>query len=170
MIRLTIATLAMHMTPATAAPNPDLSALVGRWQLDPALTHMNRFGPGGRNMTRSPTFTFVFAPIDGNLIVSVYEHYPQPAPTGVMAMIADGRPHPCLDQAACLTAGGDPRDQTYAYVAIDPHFAVRLFYISGKLSEYSTYAISRDGQTFSLIAWSPETPYWQNVQVFHKQP
>jgi hypothetical protein len=47
---------------------------------------------------------------------------------------------------------------------------MRLFYIKGKISEYSTYAVSTDGRTFTLISWSPETPEFQNIQVFEKQP
>jgi hypothetical protein len=147
----------------------DLSALVGRWQLDPARTHMGRFGPTGKNMVRSPTFSFVFSPAPRGLKIEVYAEYPQPAPPRTMLLIPDGKAHACEDPAACMTAGGDPKDQTYIYHLVDSHFIARTFFIKGKTSEYSTYGVSADGQTFTMMAWSPETPYWQNIQVFTRQ-
>ena len=72
-------------------------------------------------------------------------------------------------KAACLTIGGDASEQSYVYHVIDAHFVIRMFYVKGQLTEYSTYAVSSDGKTFTLMSWSPETPYYQNIQVFEKQ-
>jgi hypothetical protein len=155
--------------PALSAGTPDLSALVGRWQLDPSRTHMERFGPDGRNMVRDPTFTLIFSPSSQGLKIEVFGKYPQSAPDRTMLLIADGKAHACQDEAACLTAGGDPADQTYIYHAIDARFVVRSFYVKNVIAEYSTYGVSADGNTFTMIAWSPETPYWQNIQVFTRQ-
>jgi hypothetical protein len=157
-------------TPANAVPKHDLSALIGRWQLDPTRTHMGRFGPDGKDMVRDPTFTFIFSPDPQGLTIAVYAKYPAPAPDRMMRLIPDEKPHACQDKAACLTVGGDPKVQTYVYHQIDSHFLIRSFYIKGQISEYSTYGVSTDGNTFTLMAWSPETPYWQNIQVFTKQP
>jgi hypothetical protein len=66
--------------------------------------------------------------------------------------------------------GGNPSEQTYEYHQIDARLVVRSFFIKGRVSEYSIYAVSVDGKTFTMIAWSPETPYWQNIQVFTRQP
>jgi len=131
---------------------------------------MGRFGPNGQNMVRAPTFTFVFRPEGRGLRIEVYSEYPQSAPTRTMALIADGKQHRCQDKAACLTVGGDPSEQTYSYARIDAHFVVRTFFIKGKVSEYSTYNVSADGKTFTMMAWSADTPYWQNIQVFNRQP
>jgi hypothetical protein len=155
---------------ANADPVVDLSAFVGRWQLDPARTHMGRFGPDGKNMVRSPTFTFVFVAEGANLQNNVYAEFPQPAPTRTMSLIPDGKPHACESQAACLTVGGNREEQSYIYRAIDSHYLARLFRINGRVTEYSTYAVSADGRTFTLISWSAETPHYQNIQVFEKQP
>jgi hypothetical protein len=157
------------MHDATAAAH-DLSALVGRWQLDSARTRMERYGPDGKNMVRDPTFTFIFSPDPQGLNIAVYAKYPQAAPDRSMLLIPDGKAHACQDKAACLTVGGDPKAQTYVYHQMDTHFLVRTFYINGKISECSTYGVSADGNTFTMMAWSPETPYWQNIQVFTKQP
>jgi hypothetical protein len=157
-------------TPLLAAQAPvDLSALIGRWQLDPSRTHMGRLGPNAQNLVRSPTFTFIFEPDGQNLKVNVYAEYPQSAPTRTMALIPDGQMHRCQDKAACLTIGGDASEQSYVYHVIDAHFVIRMFYVKGQLTEYSTYAVSSDGKTFTLMSWSPETPYYQNIQVFEKQ-
>lgn len=160
------------VSPGMAQATPDMSALIGRWQIDLSRTHMGRYGPDAKNMVRAPSFTFIFARhgpgVDVN--VNVYEHYPQAAPTRIMSMIPDGKPHACQDKAACLTVGGDAADQSYVYRQLSPRFFMRLFYVKGKLSEYSTYGVSTDGQTFTMMAWSPETPFWQNIQTFTRQP
>ena len=155
---------------AASAAAGDLGALVGRWQLDPARTHMGRYGPRGQNMVRDPTFTFIFSPDPQGLKIAVYAKYPQPAPDRTMLLVPDGKIHACLDKAACLTVGGEASEQSYVYHQIDARFLVRSFYIKGKIAEYSTYGVSADGNTFTMMAWSPETPYWQNIQVFTKQP
>jgi hypothetical protein len=155
---------------ARAAPERDLGALVGRWQLDPSRTHMGRYGPDGQNMVRDPTFTFIFSPDPQGLKIAVYAKYPQSAPDRTMLLIPDGKAHACQDKAACLTAGGDASEQSYVYHQVDAHFVVRTFFIKGQISEYSTYGVSADGNTFTMMAWSPATPYWQNIQVFIRQP
>jgi hypothetical protein len=161
---------AAYAQTAKGAPANDLGAFVGRWQLNPAQTSMARFGPNGQNMTRAPTFTFIFEPAGSGLKINVYEHYPQDAPTRVTDMIPDRKPHGCTSPSACQTTGGNPADQSFTYFEIDPHMLVRLFYTKGQLTEYSTYAVSPDGRKFTLMSWSVETPEYQNIQVFDRQP
>jgi metallo-beta-lactamase class B len=148
----------------------DLSAFVGRWQMNADKTKMGRFGPNGKNLQRGPTFTWVFTPEGPGLKMDVYYEYPQPAPTRSMTMIADGRPRACEGPAPCLTTGGNPQEQTYAYSMIESRMVARLFFDKGQVVEYSTYAVSPDGKTFTSISWSPETPEYQNIQVFDRQP
>jgi metallo-beta-lactamase class B len=157
--------------PPTPAPSAnDLSAFVGRWQMNAAKTKMGRFGPNAKNISRGPTFTWTFTPDGPGLRMDVYYEYPQPAPTRTMTMVADGKQHPCEGQAPCLTTGGNPKEQFYAYYPIESRMVARLFYDKGKIVEYCTYAVSQDGKTFTSISWSPETPEYQNIQVFDKQP
>jgi hypothetical protein len=148
----------------------ELSAFVGRWQLNPSMTHMGRFGPAAQNMVRSPTFTFVFARDGKNLQNNVYAEYPQSAPTRTMSLIPDGRAHPCQEKGGCLTVGGNPKEQSYIYRKINDHFLVRLFLVKGETSEYTTYAVSANSKTFTMISWSAQTPFFQNIQVFDRQP
>jgi hypothetical protein len=155
---------------AAAEPAGNLGAFAGRWQMNAAKTKMGRFGPNGKNLARSPTFTWTFTPQGKGLRMDVYNEYPQPAPTRSMTMIADAKPRPCEGSAPCLTTGGNPKEQTYAYFWINPRMVARLFYTRGEVTEYSTYALSTDGKTFTSISWSPETPEYQNIQVFDKQP
>jgi hypothetical protein len=162
--------LLMSMLPALTMAANDLSAFVGRWQLNPGLTKMGRMGPTGQNIVRSPTFSWVFTPEGQGLRMDVYSSYPQPVPTRSMTVIADQQQRPCLGDAPCLTSGGNPREQTYAYYYLDARMLARLFYIKGQMYEYSSYAVSTDGKRFTVISWSPETPEYQNIQVFDKQP
>jgi len=156
--------------PASAQSASDLSAFAGRWQMNAAKTKMGRFGPNGKNISRGPTFTWVFTPQGPGLRMDVYYEYPQPAPTRSMTMIADGKQRPCEGKAPCLTTGGNPKEQFYAYYMIESRMVARLFYDKGQIVEYCTYAVSQDGKTFTSISWSPETPEYQNIQVFDKQP
>lgn len=150
-----------------------LSAFAGRWLMNAAKTKMGREGPNGKNLTRSPTFTWIFTPEGQGLRMDVYAEYPQPAPTRTMTVIADAKQRGCdpkQNKGACLTTGGKPDEQVYAYYQMDSHMLSRLFYDKGKVVEYSSYAVSSDGKTLCIVSWSPETPEWQNIQVFDKQP
>jgi hypothetical protein len=149
-----------------------LDAFVGRWQMNASKTKMGRMGPNGQNIVRAPTFSWVFTPEGAGLRMDVFAEYPQPAPTRTMTLIADGRQRGCdaKNKGACLTTGGKAAEQAYAYFRMDPRMLARLFYEKGKVVEYSTYAVSIDGRTLSIISWSPETPEYQNIQVFDKQP
>lgn len=84
-------------------------------------------------------------------------------------MITDGRVLPCLSRPSCLTAGGDATDQTYSFLQIDSNVLVRLFYVKNAPYDYSTMSVSSDGRTLVLISWDPNTPQYQNIQVFEKQ-
>lgn len=160
-----IALLLFALIPfASAQSTGDLSAFVGRWKIDLTRTHMNR----GNNLTRSPTFTFVFAPQGSGLNMDVYDQYPQPAPTRSHLIVPDHTLRSCQTSTGCLTVGGNPAEQSYAYYQLDSHMLVRLFYLKGTISEYTTYAVSTDGKTFTMISWSAETPEQQNIQVFDR--
>jgi hypothetical protein len=152
--------------PARAQSSYDLSAFVGRWKIDLARTHMNR----GNNITRSSTFTFVFSPQGAGLTLDIYSEYPQLAPSRSNPILPDHKLRSCQTGTGCLTVGGDPADQSFAYFQIDSHMLMRIFYEKGQVSEYSTYAVSADGRTFTMIAWGAEAPDRQNIQVFEKQP
>lgn len=144
----------------------DLNAFVGRWQIDQTRTHMGR----GNIVKRSPTFTFVFTPADEGLNMDTYSEYPQAAPTRSAALVPDRKPRTCQTSTGCLTVGGNPAEQSYAYFQIDSHMLMRVFYVKSEVSEYTTYAVSADGKTFTMIAWGAEAPDRQNIQVFDKQP
>ncbi len=161
--------LAASVPTAIAASANGLEAFVGRWQMNVSKTKMGRMGPTGKNIVRAPTFTWVFTPDGRGLKMDVYSEYPQPAPTRTMTVIVDQKARPCLSQT-CLTTGGDPKEQTYAYYKMDSHMLSRLFYTRGQVVEYSSYAVSMDGKTLTIISWGPETPEYQNIQVFDKQP
>ena len=162
--------LGIGASSASAQAAKDLEAFAGRWQMNAAKTHMGREGPNGPNIKRDPTFTWLFTPTSYGLRMDVYSKYPLPAPTRSMMVNADQKQHPCMGPGPCLTTGGDPKKQFYAYYVIDPHMVGRVFWDDGKVVEYSTYAVSSDGKTFTCVSWSPETPEYQNIQVFDKQP
>ena len=147
-----------------------LEAFEGRWLMDASKTHMERMGPNGNNTRRSDTFTWTFTPKAYGLEFSVFYQWPQDKPNRTMTVIVDGKPHPCAGPAPCLTTGGDPKKQTYAYTKLDDHMLARLFYEDGKIVEYSSYSVSADGKILSIVSWSPETPEYHNIQVFNKQP
>jgi hypothetical protein len=154
---------------AAAQAASNLSAFVGTWRVNLQKTKMEREGPNGKNTPRDPTFTWIFTPEGKGLRMDVYEKYPQAVPTRTMTVMADASEQGCRS-AACLTTGGSGKDQTYRYWQMDDHMLARLFYTKGKVDEYSTYAVSTDGKTLSIVSWSPATPEWHNVQVFDKQP
>ena len=154
---------------ADAEPASDLSGFVGRWQIDPERTKMGRTGPGGKDILRSNTFTFVFTPEAPGLKMEVYAEYPQPAATRTMNLIADGKTRVCPSKTPCMTAGGSPNEQTYAWYRMDSHMLARLFWVKGAMYDYSSLSVSSDNKTLTLISWAPETPYYQNIQVFNKQ-
>lgn len=155
---------------ANGTTSGDLSPFVGRWQIDLSQTHMKRMGPNGTNLVRSPTFTFLFSPEGKNLKLAVYAEYPSPTSPRVATIIPDRRPHACESKGGCLTVGGDPTQQTFEYFEINSHMLLRVFFVAGTAEEYTSYDVSEDGAIFTMIAWSPATPEYQNIQVFQKQP
>jgi hypothetical protein len=157
--------LCLHSLAAVGQKGDDLNAFVGRWKIDLSRTHMNR----GNNITRSDSFTFIFQPSENGLTMQVYAQYPQPAPTRTSTIIPDQQIRPCASAGGCLTVGGNPAEQSYAYYQIDSRLLLRVFYLKGEASEYSTYAVSADAKTFTMIAWGAEAPDRQNIQVFDRQ-
>lgn len=155
---------------ASTAALQDLSAFIGRWQIDPSRSHMGRNGPGKENIIRSTTFSFVFTPQGQGLKMDVFASYPQPAPSHSMLLVADGKTYTCPGPESCMTSGGAAKEQTYVWQMLDPHLMTRLFYIKGQAYDYSTMDVSTDGRTMTLISWDPATPQWQNIQVLEKQP
>jgi hypothetical protein len=173
-IRLTLAIVAgiafgIATLAVSADSGNDLSGFVGRWQIDPDKTKMGRTGPRGKDILRSNTFTFVFTPDAPGLKMEVYAQYPQPAATRTMNLIADGKARVCPSKTPCMTAGGSPNEQTYAWYQMDAHMLARLFWVKGAMYDYSSLSLSSDNKTLTLISWAPETPYYQNIQVFNKQ-
>ena len=129
---------------------------------------MGRNGPGAPNVLRSTSFSFVFVPDGKSVRMEVYSTYPQPSPNRITRVITDEVLR-CESNESCLTAGGDPKEQTYAWHMIDSHMLSRVFWIKDKIYDYSTVCVSTDGKTMTLISWSPDTPQYQNIQVFDKQ-
>lgn len=162
--------LATFVAPPLHAQSPeDLKPFIGTWRINPEKTKMGRNGPNGQNILRSTSFTFIFVADGASVRMDVYSIYPQAAPNR-MARVITGKVLPCESKDSCLTAGGDPKEQTYAWYKIDSHLLSRLFWIKGQVYDYSTMCVSTDGKTLTLISWSPETPQYQNIQVFDKQP
>lgn len=157
--------LCLSSLASCAQKSGDLSAFLGRWKIDLSQTHMNR----GNNITRSESFTFIFEPSETGLTMQVYAKYPQPAPTRTSVIIPDQQIRVCMSAGGCLTVGGNPSEQSYAYYQIDARLLLRVFYLKGEANEYSTYAVSADGKTFTMIAWGSEAPDRQNIQVFNRQ-
>ena len=154
---------------AAVKPSKRLAAFAGRWTMNADKTHMGRLGPNGANIKRDPTFTWMFTPTSYGLRMDVYTKYPLPAPSRTMMVNDDRKLHPCVGDNPCLTTGGNPKEQFYRYYSIDDHMLGRVFYDRGEVVEYSTYAVSKDGKTFTCVSWSPETPEFQNIQVFDKE-
>ena len=155
---------------ASAQSPSDLEPFMGTWKINPGKTKMGRNGPDAQNILRSTTFTFKFVPDGKGVRMDVYASYPQPEPTRVARVVTGGKVLPCESKDSCLTAGGDPKEQTFAWYKIDDHMLARLFWIKGKPYDYSSMCVSTDGKTLTLISWGPDTPQYQNIQVFDKQP
>ena len=166
---LLVASAACALAPAYAGGKPDLSAFIGRWQIDPSRTTMGRDGPSANNILRSNTFTFQFTQQGKEVEMEVYAQYPAPEPTRTQPVIADGKVRVCMSKNPCLTVGGDQKDQTFAWFGMDAHMLARLFWMKGRIYDYSSLTVSSDGKTLTLISWAPATPYWQNIQVFTRQ-
>jgi hypothetical protein len=149
---------------------PGLQPFVGKWKINLAQSRMGVNGPNVVTPPRAPTFTWIFTPRDYGLQMDVYTEYPLPAPTRTLMINPDGRIRPCQTVQPCLPSGGDPKQQSYAYHKMDDHMISRLFYVKGQITEYDTYAVSKDGKTLVIVAWHAPTPQYQNVQVFDKQP
>jgi len=160
------AAIALGCLTASAAATPpyDVNAFVGRWKIDLSRTSMGR-----GNLTRSATFTFIFVPQPAGLRLDIYENYPQSLPTRSSAIIPDRRTHTCESSGGCQTVGGVASEQSYAYFPIDPHLMIRVFYTRGQVTEYTSYAVSTDGKTFTMISWGAENPEKENIQVFDRQ-
>ena len=154
---------------AFAASASDLSAFMGIWKINPGKTTMGRNGPTGQNTLRSATFTFAFVRDDKGPRMDVYSQYPQPAPTRSQRVVTDGTVLTCESKESCLTIGGDPKEQTYEWFPIDSHMLVHIFWVKGREYDHSTMSVSTDGKTMTLISWAPETPQYENIQVFEKQ-
>jgi hypothetical protein len=164
-----IVLLAVTGSPVFAATKPDLGAFIGRWQIDPGRTKMGRDGPSANNILRSNTFTFEFTRQGKEVDMNVFSSYPLPEPTRTLPVIPDGKVRICMSKNPCLTVGGDQKDQTFAWFAMDSRMLARLFWVKGQMYDYSSLTVSSDGMTLTLISWAPATPYWQNIQVFTKQ-
>lgn len=162
--------LSMPGTTAMAQSPADLDAFMGTWKINPAKTKMGRNGPDAPNILRSTTFTFKFVPDGKGVRMDVYAEDAQPSPTRMARVVTGGVVLPCESKDSCLTAGGDPKEQTYAWYKVDDHVLARLFWVKGKPYDYSSMCVSTDGKTLTLISWAPETPQYQNIQVFDKQP
>jgi len=155
----------------TAQTGSDLSAFAGRWQINVSKSTFNRYGPNGKNTPRGAKYTFILTAQDQGLKLDVYNEYPQAAANRSMTILADEKPHACSGD--CVSVGGtapDPNPQTYTYYKIDSHMLVRVTYAKGYVNEYLAYSVSSDGKTLTQVNWSPETPEWQNIYVFEKQP
>jgi hypothetical protein len=147
-----------------------LTAFVGTWTIDLARSRMGRAGPGGTQTQRSNSFTWVFSPDATGLRMNIYTEYPARAPSTTLSVVADGRLQACEMQKSCLGRPGDPKEQHYAFTLVNPNVLTRVFQVRGAAVEYNVYAVSKDGKTFVATSWSPETPEYQNVQVFDRQP
>lgn len=153
-----------------AQKSDDLSPFVGRWQINLSKSSFNRYGPNGKNPPRPANYTFVFAPEGQDLKLTYYNEYPQ-KPARSMTIVVDQKPHPCTGD--CIAIGNtapDTTEQTYTYTWVDSHMVTRVTYAKGKINEYLFYAVTPDGKTLMQVNWNPETPDWQNVYVFDKQP
>lgn len=167
-VTLAVTILALGVKESAVAQQPeDLSAFAGRWQMNPTNTKLLKYGLHGKNKERSDTYTFVFTPAGNGLKYEVYNQFPQPSPSRSILIIPDRKARLC--DGACVIPGVQP-GQTYTYYAIDPHMLVRSTIVAGKVIEFNTYAVSVDGKKLSMITFSTDTPEWQDVYSFEKQP
>ena len=156
--------------PAKAQAPVGLSPFVGVWRVNLEKSRMGRAGPGGETQARAETFTWVYRSKGANLAWDIYHEYPQEKPSKSMTVIPDGRYRPCEMDESCLSRPGDPKEQSYAFWQMTPYTFARVFQVKGKPVEYNVYAAAPDGKSFTTTVWSPETPQWQTVMVFEKQP
>lgn len=152
-----------------ATPEAPMAAFLGAWTLNLSKTRMERAGPNGAQTVRAASFTWVFKATAGKVDLNIYHQYPAPAPSKVMAVVTDGRFHPCRMKESCLSTPGDPKEQSFAFLQVDPNMAMRVFKVRGVITEYNIYTVSSDRKTFIATSWSPGTPEYRNVQVFEKQ-
>jgi len=164
-----LAVMAASAPRALAQPESSMAAFVGTWALDPAKTTMERAGPSGVQTRRADSFTWVFVPHGRYVDLNIYHEYPAPAPSKIMAVVTDGKFHPCAMKESCLSTPGDPKEQSFAFWQMDARMAVRIFRVRGVVTEYNAYAVSADGKTFVATSWSPQTPQYRNTQVFVRQ-
>jgi hypothetical protein len=168
---LTLALAVSVSVPSVEAQSAGgLAAFAGTWTINLERSTMGRAGPNGVQTRRSNAFTWVFTPDVRGLRMDIYADYPAAVPTKTLAVIPDGRQHPCEMKESCLGAPGDPKEQSYSFSQMNGNMLVRVFQVRGVSVEYNVYAVSADGGTFVATSWSPQTPEFQNVQVFEKGP
>ncbi len=155
---------------AVAQTTSGLDAFVGTWKINLERSRMGRAGPSGAQTRRSNSFTWVFTPEGLGLRMDIYAEYPAPTPSKILSVMPDGKQHLCALKESCLSAPGDPKEQSYAFTQVNSNVLARVFQIRGENVEYNIYSVSKDGKTFVATSWNPETPEFQNVQVFEKQP
>jgi hypothetical protein len=163
--KIAIALILAEARAHAQSPN-DLSAFVGRWQINAAKSRLMKYGPNGKNELKSATYTFVFTPEGPGLTLNAYNEYPQSAPSRSIAVLLDRKPRLCI--GICVVSGVRP-GQTYTFFPIDSHFIARTTIVNGKTIEFLTYAVSTDGKTLTMITSSADTPEWQSSYVFEKQ-
>jgi hypothetical protein len=147
---------------AEAARDP----LIGTWTIDRTKSAMNRDGPEHPGTLPPATFTWTFAPEGSGLRMRVYLVYPAATPVRTVLLTPDGKEHPCETKASCFSASPVGSDETIAYTRISPDFWARIVRKGGNPAEAVTYAVSSDGKTLAVTSWNPETPQYQNIQVF----
>ena len=168
---LTAVLLLSSPTAARAQSSGDLSAFAGRWQINLSKSIFNRYGPNGKNTVRAATFTFLFTAQGKDMQLDYYNQYPQPKASRSMLIVIDQKAHPCTGDCISVgTTAPGTNQQTYTYTLVDPHTVMRVTYVKGKLDEYLLYFVTPDGKTLMQVNWNPETPDWQNIAIFEKQP
>lgn len=175
-IRCAVVAVAIGLVVAASVPTAvaqsasGLETFVGTWKINLERSKMGRAGPNGVQTRRSNTFTWTFTPDGSGLRMNIYTEYPAPAPTKTLIVNPDGKQHVCEMKESCLSSPGDPKEQSYAFSKVNSNVLVRVFQVRGENVEYNVYAVSEDGKSFVATSWSPQTPEFQNVQVFEKQP
>ena len=154
---------------AMAQATGPLSAFDGVWTLNAARSRFGREGPGGTPQPRAATFTWIYRSTPTGLNWTIYNSYPQPAPSKAMTATPDGVYRPCEMAETCLSRPGDPKEQSYAFWQISPVMFMRVFRIRGAPDEYNLYTLSPDHRTFVTTVWSPATPEYQTMMVFERQ-
>ncbi|MBZ5660353.1 MAG: hypothetical protein LAO08_08080 [Acidobacteriia bacterium] len=171
-LSLFIATLGMgslligNVTLAQKADQQD--QIIGTWRINLAKSSFGRNGPGTVTMHPSDTWTWIFAKEKDGLKFSNYPTYPSPKPARSFVLIADGKDYPCVEKMSCFESGTS-EGETLSFTRINPYFFIRVGKRNGEVKEFVSYAISSDGKVYTVTAWSPETPEYQNVFVFDRQ-